>query len=238
MICEPYFCDVHSPLPIDLTKYPLPRVRHHVSSQVYLSAETQASRTDWYPPTFENIDWSAWFANGRPPEALDIGCGRGGFLLAHALAYPEVNILGLDVRKNLVEWINTVVKGEGYTNIHAQWYSMVNGLGWLPSTYTPSIYYLFPDPWPKNRHFKRRAFSEAFLNEVVRVLTPGGCLYLATDRKDVDASQRKIIERHGALRIVDITDSNDHLWPFSFATDQQRFCERKGIPYTRYLAIK
>ena len=216
----------------------MPRVRHHVSPQVYLPAHTQASRTDWYPPTFEKIHWSEWFENGQPPDALDIGCGRGGFMLGYALANPEKNILGIEVRKMLVDWINTVARGEGLGNLHAQWYSMVNGLQWLPKACLHEAYYLFPDPWPKRRHYKRKAFSESFLDEVVRVLKPDGRLYLATDRQDVDEYQRSIIQKHGALRIIDITDANEELWSFHYATDQQRFCERKGIPYQRYIAMK
>jgi len=176
--------------------------------------------------------------NGKPPSVLDIGCGRGGFLLAHALSFPNENVLGIEVRKMLVDWITGVAKGEGLGNVHAEWYSVVNGLRWIPSNSLLKTSYLFPDPWPKKRHYKRRAFSVAFLEEVHRVLHADGTLYLATDRVDVDTHQRSVFRVHGGFELTDIAEATEHLWPFPFSTDQQLFCERKGIGYHRYIARK
>ena len=136
----------------------------------------------------------------------------------------------------LVEWINTVVNGEDLGNAHAVWYSAVNGLGFLPAASVSYVTYLFADPWPKKRHHKRRLFSGAFLDELDRVLKPGGCIYLATDVPDVAEQQQETLVEHGRFTVHPITD--DDPWPFPFTTDQQRFCERKGIPYTMFYATR
>ena len=217
---------------LDLRKYPMPRVRHHVSPQLYMPAVRQVVTPSWYPPVVSSPQWDTWFGNGLPPQVLDIGCGRGTFLLHHALTHPGVNVLGIEVRRMLTSYIEEVIRGEGIANAHAMWYTMANGLPWIDSASIMYATYLFPDPWPKKRHAKRRAFTTRFLDEVRRVLVPGGRLYMATDRPDVDEYQREVLLAHGGFTVVD-----DEPWPFAFATDQQMFCDRKNIPYVRYVAV-
>lgn len=222
-------------LGLDLTKYPMPRVRHHVSPQSYLPAQSQHIRPRWYPPTIPLATWDLWFDNGKPATVLDIGCGRGGFLLQYALRNPEQNVLGLEVRDVLVNWINGVVRGEGIGNAHALWYSVANGLDWIPSASISMAVYLFADPWPKKRHHKRRAFSSPLLDWLDRVLTPDGVLYLASDRADVVEQQHETIAEHGVFTLESVSPKD---WPFDFTTDQQAFCNRKGIPYGLFRAFR
>lgn len=221
---------------IDWTKYPLPRVRHHVNSQHYLPASQHHIVPAWYPPVLASGEWGSWFANKNFPDVLDIGCGRGAFLLRHALAYPELNILGLEVRHILTEWIAGVIAGESLGNAHSEWYSVANGLSWIEPASVQYAVYLFPDPWPKNRHHKRRAFNQDFLKMVSRVLVPGGKLFLATDRPEVDAYQRSVLAESDLFSVSENLTSDQ--WPFPFTTDQQMFCDDKDIPYVRYYAQK
>jgi len=158
---------------IDFRKYPIPRVRHHVNPQVYLPATQAQVDLSWYPPTIETPTWKTWFANGLPASVLDIGSGRGGFLIDHALTYPDVNILGLEVRGILVDWTNDVIDGERIGNARAVWYSLANGLAWIADESITYATYLFPDPWPKARHAKRRFVNRAMLPVVARVLRAG-----------------------------------------------------------------
>ncbi len=219
---------------IDSKKYPIPRVRHHVSSLLYLPAHQHKHLPAWYPPDIDRIDWSTVFANGAPPTVLDIGCGRGGLLLAYAMAHPDVNIFGIEVRDQLVDWINGVIRGEQLGNAHARWYSVVNGIDFIVTESIDRVFYLFPDPWPKNKHHKRRAFTVDFLNMLHRVMRPDAVLYLATDRPDVDEYQGQVIAAHGGFVLSDPHD--DDAWGLPGTTDQQRFCDRKNIPYVRRTA--
>lgn len=221
---------------VDLRKYPIPRVRHHVSPALYHAVDDQHVLPAWYPPTIDVAAWTTWFGNGSTADVLDIGCGRGGFLLDHATTFPDRTILGLEVRQPLVDWTNGVIDGEGYGNARALWYTVANGLDFIEPASIDYAVYLFPDPWPKKRHHKRRAFTEAFLDTVSRVLKPGGALYLATDREDVDAYQRTVLAAHGSWAVTE--PMSDAEWPFPFRTDQQKFCHRKDIPYVRYAARK
>lgn len=216
---------------IDYTKYPMPRSRHHVSSNQYLPRHRVLKDVEYYPPLPTEADWREHFANGQAPHYLDIGCGLGKFLLDTALIEPHRNILGLEVRKYAVEWIQGVIKGEALSNVSCWWYSVVNGLPFIAPQSIERIFYFFPDPWFKRRHIHRRAFSHSFLDEILRVLRPDGVLYLMTDVPMVDDYQRALLTRHGQFTITEIDD--EHEWELPVRTNQEEFCLKKNIPYTR-----
>lgn len=102
-----------------------------------------------YPPLIDKIDWSNHFANSQPPDLLDIGCGRGKFLLDMSFRLPQKNILGIEVRPLPVEWLQNVIKGENLPNVSVLRYSVVNGLPFIEDNSIEEVFYLFPDPWPK-----------------------------------------------------------------------------------------
>ena len=169
---------------IDWARYPIPRVRHHANPQLYMPASQQHVIAPWYPPTREQAQWREWFANGAPANVLDLGCGRGAFLLHHAFTFPELNILGIEVRSVLADYINEVARGEQLGNAHAEWYTLANGLNWIEPESVDYAVYLFPDPWPKKKHVKRRLVNESLLAELARVMPPGAELRIATDIAD------------------------------------------------------
>ena len=105
------------------------------------------------------MDWAEIFLNGKKPNRLDIGCGKGIFLLGIANENPDFNYLGIEVRDVAVTWINNYIEGEKVENCKALFYSVANGLPFIEDESIDEIYYLFPDPWPKNKHHKRRAFN-------------------------------------------------------------------------------
>jgi len=107
---------------------------------------------------------------------LDIGCGLGRFLLEISLINSDKNILGFEVRQSAVEWIQGVVQGELLRNVEALWYSAVNGLGFIEAGSIEKVFYFFPDPWVKKKHYKRRAFSVELLKEIHRkIVFNDGC---------------------------------------------------------------
>jgi tRNA (guanine-N7-)-methyltransferase len=217
-------------LQIDYRKYPLPRLRHHASAYLYIPLAQLRVRPRGYPPVPEQLNWSELFANGAPPTCLDVGCGLGRFLLNYAVLHPQENILGLEVRKKAVEWLDTVIRGEGIGNAAVLWYSVVNGFPFLASDSIEHIFYLFPDPWPKKRHHKRRALTPEVLREFFHVLRPGGQLWLATDVAELDEYHCTLLHEHGGFECEEVHD--DSAWGLPLS-DQELFCRQKGIPYVR-----
>ncbi len=228
---------------IDYKKYPRPRSRHHVSPNQYMARERIGIEPRYYPPLYPThpaMSWHEHFANGSAPQFVDIGCGMGKFLLETALATPEKNVLGLEVREYAVRWIQSVIEGERLGgrlgNAQALWYSVPNGLGFLETGSVEKIFYFFPDPWFKKRHQFKRAFTPEFVQECARVLRADGTLYLMTDVPEVDVAQREILDKQGLFTVEE--PSNNAAWSLSVQTDQEVFSLKKNIPYTRAMCRK
>lgn len=220
---------------IDLKKYPYKqKIRHHVSAHNYIPYSDLKNAPDTYPPCYKALRWEKYFANGQSPDMMDIGCGKGTFLLNMAIANPDINCFGIELRSYLPEWINDVCKSEGINNCHALYYSVANGLEFIPENSVESIFYLFPDPWPKNKHQRRRAFTAKFLEEVYRSLKPGGKLWLATDCDYVDEYQNKVLSGFGKFNVTQIGADD---WDFP-RTNKEKFCYRKKIEVYRRVCEK
>ncbi|MFC2131441.1 tRNA (guanosine(46)-N7)-methyltransferase TrmB [Bacteroidota bacterium] len=221
---------------IDFNKYPLPkRLRHHTTPNLYFKLSELKEKPGFYPPAVEEMDWEEVFINGKQPDMLDVGCGKGVFLLNMSEKYPDKNILGIELRKAAVEWINGVVRGEGIPNGAAIWYSVVNGLHFIEDKSIEKVFYLFPDPWPKRKHLKRRAFNEEFLSDIYRVLKDDGHFYLATDVPEVDSYHKKVLDVFGKFDYGIVQSDNQWLFP---VTNKEKFCRKENISFFRLICSK
>ena len=77
-----------------------------------------------------------------------------------------MNILGLEVRDWCCHWIDNYTKNENINNCRVLRYCVANGLQFLENESINEVYYLFPDPWVKTKHLRRRAFNQNFLNKL------------------------------------------------------------------------
>ncbi len=210
-------------------------MRHHTAPNLYFKFSELKDEPNYYPPIYKDMDWSNIFINSNPPDILDIGCGKGLFLLNMSEAFPDSNILGIELRKPAVEWINQVSRGENIANAAAIWYSVVNGLDFIESDSIEKVFYLFPDPWTKRKHLKRRAFNLDLLNDVYRVLKKNGQLYLATDLVEVDVYHKKILDKFSKFDYKIVENSEE--WQFP-ETNKENFCIRESIAYYRIICKK
>jgi tRNA (guanine-N7-)-methyltransferase len=221
---------------IDFKKYPFgQKIRHHVSATNYIPLDELPKLPDGYPPLIEISNWSNYFKNSKKPNILDIGCGKGKFLLNYAIENKQDNILGIELRTEAIDWINTVIDGESIDNARAIWYSVVNGLNFIEDTSIDKIFYLFPDPWPKTRHFKRRAFTLEFIEMCYAKLVEGGQLYLATDVDYVNEYQLKLLKKFSKFKLEILCDREK--WNFPI-TNKERFCFEKEIEVFRVICYK
>jgi len=127
------------------------------------------------------VDLAAVFGNARPVE-LEIGTGKGTFLLARAAARPEVNLLGIERAGAYCRYAADRARRAKLTNVRMLEADAVRFIrGCLAAQAVWRVHVYFPDPWPKRRHHRRRSITTAFLAEVRRVLKPGGQLIIVTD---------------------------------------------------------
>ena len=226
---------------IDYSKYPQnTRIRHHISSNVYFPFNENIKEPDRYPPLISDINWNQVFENGTPPDMLDIGCGFGKFLLNSSLQFPDMNLLGIEVRPVPVDWIKSVIAAENLKNVHIINYSVANGLTFINDNSVSFISYFFPDPWFKTRHLKRRAFNLKFLDEIHRVLKSESKFFIQTDVEEVHKYHLDILSESGKCKFTNI-DSLEK-WSINGVqlteTDHEIYVNKKGMDKFRIIAEK
>ncbi|MFM2288160.1 MAG: hypothetical protein RL684_1303 [Pseudomonadota bacterium] len=116
------------------------------------------------------------------PCTLEIGFGNGEHLIARAIAEPERDFIGIEVHRSGVGQLLLAVQAAQAPNLRILCHDAIEVMGMqLAPACVDQVQLLFPDPWPKVRHHKRRIVQPAFLELVARVLRPGGELHMATD---------------------------------------------------------
>ncbi len=130
--------------------------------------------------------WIRGRCSPSPPRALrlEIGFGGGEHLAAQAAAHPEIGFLGVEPFLNGVAKLLRAVQTERLANVRVLRDDARLLLDVLPTACLDRADILFPDPWPKLRHHKRRIVNARTLAELARVIRPGGTLRLATDDAD------------------------------------------------------
>lgn len=157
-----------------------------------IQANTQATvePDNWLWPS----DIRAWFepdtepgkAEEPRPIELDLGCGKGRFLLERSAAHPDIHFLGIErqlrrVRKTDTKLARRVQAGAA-DNVRLFRIEGNYALRYLLSPACLRTIYIFhPDPWPKKRHAHHRIFGPGFLDALVRVLEPEGVIHFCTD---------------------------------------------------------
>lgn len=127
------------------------------------------------------IDFLGAFGR-RAPVMLEIGFGNGDTLATLAAQHPENNYLGIEVHRPGVGRLLARLETEGLNNVRVLCADAREMLAQhVPDESLSAVYVLFPDPWPKKRHHKRRLVQPDFIELLRRKLKPGGRLYLATD---------------------------------------------------------
>ena len=115
---------------------------------------------------------------------LEIGFGGGEHLLARAQENPDIGIVGCEPFVNGVAKLLAGVAARRLENIRVRSDDATGLIEAAPAASFARVYLLYPDPWPKRRHAKRRFVSERSIASLARVLRPGGELRFATDIDD------------------------------------------------------
>jgi tRNA (guanine-N7-)-methyltransferase len=131
---------------------------------------------------------------------VDIGCGDGSFLCAMAHRMPEKNFLGIERLLNRVRI--SARKAVGLDNVRLLRMESSYAVRYLlPAESVEAFYLLFPDPWPKRRHQRRRIVTLDFLSSIEAALQKNGSIYIATDDADYFGSIKELAESDGSFAI-------------------------------------
>ncbi|MDX1500958.1 MAG: tRNA (guanosine(46)-N7)-methyltransferase TrmB [Thermoanaerobaculia bacterium] len=172
-------------------------------------------------------------AGGRGPWEVELGFGKGRYLLSRAAGDPDRRFLGIERagsylglaarrarRRDLVNVV--LLRGDALYLLSAV----------LPRGFAAAVHVYFPDPWPKSRHEKRRLLDPGSIDLVVGLLGPGGRLYFATDFLSYGASVRELLEGTPGVRVRE----HEGEWEEGPRTNYEAKYAREGRPICRLVA--
>lgn len=146
------------------------------------------------------LDLDAVFGRAAP-RSLEIGFGNGENLLALAVAHPERDFIGVEVHRAGVGHLLLRAEEAGLTNLRVICHDAVEVLErHIAPESLDEVLILFPDPWHKKRHHKRRLIQPAFVELVASRLHRGGRLQLATDWEPYAQQMSEVLSACAALR--------------------------------------
>ena len=157
---------------------------------------------------------------------LEVGFGAGEHLLWQARHRPNVGIIGCEpFRDGIIKVLAAIdVEGLGNLRLHADDARPL--FAWLPQASIARVFVLFPDPWPKKRHHKRRLLSTATFAHFAHILRPAGQVRIATDDADYAAAILEATHRQGDFaELRGSSGQRPHDWP---ATRYEEKARRAG----------
>ena len=152
----------------------------------------------------QKIDFDEIFRHPGPVH-IEIGSGKGTFLLNEARAHRRTNFLGIEwARKYYRHAVDRIGRWqlENVRIIRTDAATFIKES--IPTASVECFHIYFPDPWPKKRHHKRRLFSDSNLDQLLRCLSPAGVIKLATDHAEYFTQIKTVLAwREGALYKID-----------------------------------
>jgi tRNA (guanine-N7-)-methyltransferase len=139
---------------------------------------------------------------------LESGFGGGEHLIAEATRHPRTGFIGIEPFVNGMAKALAAIDERKLENIRLHHGDATDMLAWLPNACLSRFDLLYPDPWPKRRHWKRRFIQDVTVAAIARILRPGGEFRFASDIPD-----------YGAWTLLRLTRSHDFNWTAERADD-------------------
>ncbi len=132
----------------------------------------------------EMLSFEKIFSN-RNEVRLEIGSGRGEFLITMAKNLPNINFIGIDVKQKRIQTMLRNLDIDIHKNVRVcRLFVDENVTKNIPRHSIQKIYLIHPDPWPKRRHFHKRIIQSEFIDAVNQLLVMNGELLISTDFKE------------------------------------------------------
>lgn len=147
--------------------------------------------------------WSDLFGHDRPVE-VEIGTGNGAFLVDAALRSPGRGFLGIEVSRRFFTKALRRAARNWASNVRMVRADAAYVLSNFVPTSSVAVYHVyFPEPWPKERHAKRRLFKPPLVSRLAETLRPGGHLFVATDVEEYFETIEALLGREPLLERVE-----------------------------------
>jgi len=155
------------------------------------------------PEAGQLLDFALMFGRTSPVE-MEIGSGKGGFLLNRARGHLERNFLGVEWANKFFRYAADRMARWGITNVRL----LRTDASHLVTRHLPPasiimLHIYHPDPWPKKRHHRRRLIQSPFVSAAVNVLVPGGRIAVQTDHAEYFEQIQKVLRAEPRLKEVE-----------------------------------
>lgn len=152
----------------------------------------------------ERLDFTRMFGNDNP-VALEIGSGKGRFLVSSGTERPEVNFVGIEKSLHYYRVIRARLARHGLPNVRIVNYDAVKVVKeMIPDESLGEVHIYFPDPWPRPRERKRRMIRDEVMTELIRVMKPEATGVYVTDHAEYF---EKAVEVFHAFFDADVVDA-------------------------------
>lgn len=211
----------------------------HPSQQRYWDEELPKwalKGVDWdQNPDRTPLDLSAIF--GDRPVWLEIGFGSGEHLDHMAQTYPDIGFIGVEPFQNGVATLLGKLRRSGVENVRLHPGDARDLMDVLPAGSIDKAFLLYPDPWPKKKHHRRRFVTPEHLDPLVRCLKPGAEFRVATDIADYVRQTLEEVPRAGFDWLAERAEDWRTPWDDWLSTRYEQKAIREGRPQ-HYLTFR
>ncbi len=173
---------------------------------------------------------------------IEIGPGRGGFLFERAEAAPEAGLIGFEVRRKWATIVDERLKKRGLgarARVFAE-DAREALLRLSPDGSVARVFLHFPDPWWKKRHQKRLVMGDTLLGSIVRLLPPGGELFVQTDVEERAEDYARMVATAPELVPAGDAPGSPHLAenPYAARSPREHRAIADGLPVHRLRYVR
>lgn len=209
------------------------------SQEVYLQEDLDAlspGAVDWEDnPSRTPLDLDGLF--GGRETWLEVGFGGGEHMVHQASLNPDIGIIGCEPYINGVAMLLGKIRRAGVDNLRVYPGDVRDMFDVLPPASIARAFLLYPDPWPKARHHRRRFVTPEHLEPLARVLKPGAIFRVATDIPDYVRQTLEQVPRHGFTWLAETPEDWRKPWGDWISTRYEQKALREGrVPH--YLTFR
>lgn len=180
--------------------------------------------------------WQSFFQNEHPIY-IEVGTGKGQFVTEMAKAHPQINFIGVEIQTSVAVVAMQKMKESGQKNVALIREDVAKLLDFFEEKELARVYINFTDPWPKNRHEKRRLTYSSFLAIYHQLMGDQGEIFLKTDNQGLFEYSLNSFSAYGC-RLKNITFDLHHSdYEGNIMTEYEERFYKRGIPIYRCEAI-
>lgn len=178
--------------------------------------------------------WNAQFAAAQPIH-LEVGCGKGVFLAEMAACCPGVNYIGVDLSSDILGVARRNIQkrfgDRAVENVILTRFNVEQcGSVFSREDMIERLYICFCNPWPRNKHKKRRLTHPRQLENYKRFLTPGAQVHFKTDDPSLFADSKRYFKECGFQIVYQTKDLHSSDYPHNILTEHEIMFSAQGIP--------